>query len=111
MGKKINKRYVPPKELDCGLIRELYGSKNLSIAYNVVHGETKRHRQNLEKIYYVERGSGEVIIDDEVTEIVEGDLIEIPKNSWHHLKRKGKTLEVLVITCPNHSEEEVIFDE
>ena len=113
MIKKINKRDIEPKETSCGLLRELYASENLSIAHDIVLQDAKKHmHKKMEEIYYVEKGEGELVIGNEVLKIKEGDLIPIPKNTWHYLRRiKNKPLEVLVITYPKFDPKDVIFED
>jgi len=109
---KVSKSEIKPKRYSCGLLRELYSSENLSIAHNTVLGEARKHmHKKMEEIYYVEKGEGELVIEDEVLNIREGDLIPIPKNSWHYLKKiEGKPLEVLVITYPRYDPNDLILE-
>ncbi|MFH0987369.1 MAG: cupin domain-containing protein [Patescibacteria group bacterium] len=111
MTKKINKKDVKPKIDPCGLLRELCNSENVSIAHDTVLGTAKEHMHHqMEEIYYVEKGEGQLVIDKEILDITEGDLIPIPKNTWHYLKKiAGKNLEVLVITHPKYIPEDLIL--
>ncbi len=112
MIKKINKKDVEPKEDPCGLLRELYHSENLSISHDIVLGTAEKHmHKKMEEVYYVEKGDGQLIIGDEVLDIKEGDIISIPKNTWHFLKKlKDKPLEVLVITYPRYDPDDLILE-
>ena len=112
MVEKINKYEIKPKEDPCGLLRELYNSENLSIAHDTVLGEVRKHmHRKMEEVYYVEKGEGELVIDDKVLSIREGDIIPIPKGSWHYLKKlEGKPLEVLVITHPRYDPNDLILE-
>lgn len=111
MIKKINKRDVEPKEDPCGLLRELYGSENISIAHDIVLGTSQKHmHRQMEEIYYIEKGEGQLIVGEEILEMKTGDLVAIPKNTWHYLKKlKGKPLEVLVVTHPKYIPEDLIL--
>ena len=111
MVKKINKKDIKPKKDPCGLLRELYGSKNLSIAHDVVLGTAQKHmHRKMEEVYYVEKGEGQLVIGEETLDIKEGDIIPIPKNTWHYLKKiEGKNLEVLAITHPKYIPEDLIL--
>lgn len=113
MTNKINKYDVKPKEDPCGLLRELYASENLSIAHDIVLRDAKKHmHRKMEEIYYVEKGEGKLVVGNTVLDIKEGDLIPIPKNTWHYLRKiKNKSLEVLVITHPKYDPEDMIFEE
>ncbi len=106
--KKVNKCDPQPRVVSCGILRELYVSEGLSISHVIVSSETKEHmHRKMEEVYYVERGEGEVIIDNEVVEVRGGDLIAIPKNTWHRIKPYG-TMEILVITHPKFDENDVV---
>jgi len=113
MVKKINKKDIEPKKDPCGLLKELYSSKNVSIAHDIVLGTAQKHmHRKVEEIYYVEKGEGQIVIGEETLDIKEGDLIPIPKNTWHYLKKlEGKSLEVLVITHPKYIPEDLILAE
>lgn len=111
MNEKINKQDVKPKEGPCGLLRELYNSENLSIAHLIVLGEARKHmHKKMEEVYYIEKGVGKLVIDGKVLDIRRGDVVSIPKNTWHHLKKSGeRPLEVLVITSPRFDLNDVIL--
>ncbi|MFH1752313.1 MAG: cupin domain-containing protein [archaeon] len=112
MIKKINKLDVKPKEDPCGLLRELYNSKNLSIAHDIVTGESKTHlHKEMEEVYYIEKGEGQIVIGKETISIKEGDIIPIPKNTWHYLKKPEKILELIVITHPKFNPNDLILKE
>jgi len=107
---KVNKDDVEPIEDTCGSIRELYRSEKFSIAYVVLTGKAREHtHRKMEEVYYVEKGIGQLIINDSVTDLKEGDLVPIPKNSWHYLKNLGKEpLEVTVTNSPPFDRSDVI---
>lgn len=112
---KTSKYDVEPKEDPCGLMRELYNSDNLSIAHVVVLGKAREHlHKKMEEIYYVEKGKGQLIIGNDVLNVKEGDVIPIPKNTWHYLNKSnenGEKLEVLVISHPRYDPKDMIFKE
>ena len=112
MVEKISKDKIEPKEDPCGLLRELYSSENLSIAHDVVLGKARKHKHiKMEEVYYVEKGSGKLIIGDEVLSIKTGDLVAIPKNTLHYLKKENnKDFEVLVITYPKFDADDLIYE-
>jgi mannose-6-phosphate isomerase-like protein (cupin superfamily) len=109
---EVNKSEIKPKEDPCGLLRELYNSENLSIAHVIVQNESKKHmHKKMEEVYYVEKSEGELIIGDKILHIKEGDLIPIPKNTWHFLRKlKHKPLEILVITHPRFDPNDLILE-
>ena len=112
MVKKINKNDIEPKTDPCGQLRELYNSENLSIAHDIVTGTSGKHmHKKMEEVYYIERGEGQLIIGDEVLDIREGDIIPIPKNTWHYLKKiEDNPLEVLVVTYPKYDPDDLILE-
>ena len=109
--KKVSKYEVKPVRDPCGLLREFYSSANISIAHDTVTGEAEKHMHHvMEEYYYVERGHGQLMMGDEVLNINGGDLIAIPKNTWHALQAfEGVKLEVLVITHPKYDPRDVIL--
>ncbi len=111
--KKVSKYDVEPIKDPCGLLRELYSSPNLSIAHDTVTGEARKHmHRTMEEVYYVTRGRGQLVLGEDLLEIKEGDLIPLPKNIPHALKRiEGVELEVLVINHPKYNPNDVIFAE
>lgn len=113
MAKIIHLEDVQPSEDPCGLLRELYGSEKISIAHDIVLGEAEPHmHKKMEEVYYVTKGIGQIMIDEEVLDIKEGDLIPIPKNTWHYLRKiDEKDLEVLVITHPRYDPNDLILKE
>lgn len=113
MIEKISKSEVKPIESSCGLLRELYNSKDLSISHNIVSEKPRKHlHKKMEEIYYIEKGRGKVIIDEEILDVKKGDLVRVPKGAWHCLKKIGRgSLEVLVINNPKYDSTDVILEE
>ena len=113
MANIISKNKVQPHVDPCGLLRELYSSRNISIAHDTVIGEARPHMHNvMEEVYYVTKGRGEVVIGEEVFSIRKGDTIPIPKDTWHYLKpMQNNPLEVLVITHPKYDPNDLILKE
>lgn len=111
MVEKTSKRDVAPKRAPCGSLRELYNSESLSIAHVVVLGEAKRHmHRKTEEVYYVEKGEGQLFVGDKLLELMEGDVVSIPRNTPHFLKKpEGKHFEVLVITHPRFDPSDLIL--
>ena len=103
---------IKPEEDACGLLWNLHNSENLSIAYAEVAAPARRHKhQKMQEKYRIEKGEGQLFIGNKVLDISKGDVIKIPKNSWHYLKRvKRKPLEVLVITHPKYDPSDRIFE-
>ena len=112
MKEKINKDEIVPQQDACGLIRELYSSKHMTLAHVEVIGTARKHlHKMLEEIYYVTKGEGELLIEDRVIKIKEGDMIPIPKNTYHELRTiEGEPFEILFITYPQFTLDDVYFD-
>ena len=106
---KWNKNDLPAKDDTCGLICELYSSDNLSISHVKVTATSKKHKhKELEEIYYVTKGSGELHLGEKILKIQEGDVIPIPKNTYHEVRTlEDKPLEILVVTHPRFTLEDV----
>lgn len=96
----------------CGTIKELYKSEGMSLAYATVEGKAKSHKHNvMEEVYFVVKGQGYLTVDSNKHKIEEGDLVSIPKGSWHFLEsEKENALEVLVATHPKFNLEDVILE-
>ncbi|MFH1331675.1 MAG: cupin domain-containing protein [archaeon] len=97
----------------CGTIKELYKSEGMSLAYANVEGSAKKHKHHvMEEVYFVVKGQGYLTVDSDRHKIEEGDLVSIPKGSWHFLEsEKENPLEVLVATHPKFTLEDVILEE
>lgn len=109
----IHKDDVAPKSDACGLIRQLYSSRHLTIAHVEVVGVAKKHSHLImEEIYYVTKGSGELVLGDKVLKIKEGDTIPIPKNTAHQLRTvDGKPFDIIFVTYPRFDLSDVYFEE
>jgi len=102
---------VTPIDDECGQIRETYSSEKLSVAYVNLSGKAKRHQHKLmEEVYFVTRGEGFLTIGEERYKIERGDCVGIPKGQQHFLEVEKGNLEVLVITHPKFSREDVILE-
>jgi len=113
MQQKINKDEIFPKEDACGAIRELYRSDHLTLAHVEITGDAKPHlHRKMEEIYYVTKGEGELVIGDQVLKIREGDLIPIPKNTYHQLRKTDSDLfEIIFVTYPAFTMKDVYFED
>lgn len=111
MKLKVNKDDIPPQDDACGLIRPLYNSKYLTLAHVEVTHDARSHlHKELEEIYYVTKGEGEVIIGNKVLKVREGDLIPIPKNTYHQLRKTSpEPFEIIFVTYPAFTLKDVYF--
>lgn len=108
--KIVNLKDVKKFPDTCGFIRELYSSKNLSLAFVELNGKATRHKHNfLEEVYFIVEGNGYITIGDKKCVVAKGDTISIPKKTWHFLETKG-FLKVLVVTYPKFSQKDVIVE-
>ena len=105
--RKITIQDIKPIQDVCGQIFELYQSQNLGISIAVISGKSTPHlHKKMEEIYYVLEGSGQIYIENDVIDIKPGDLIEIPKNKYHHTKA-NKKIKIMVITHPKFDQGDV----
>ena len=97
----------------CGGIQDLYNSDNLSIAYVTNNGKAKSHmHKKLEEVYYITKGLGKITIGNDTFDIKPGDIIPIPKNTFHHLEKTSEVpVELLVVTYPKFDLNDVIEEE
>jgi len=106
-----NRSEMPIREEDvCGKLQEMYDSENLSIAYTTITKRTTPHKHlKMEEVYYVIKGKGKVRIGENITEIKQGDIIPIPKNTFHNIEEVESSVELLVVTYPTFDKNDVIF--
>jgi mannose-6-phosphate isomerase-like protein (cupin superfamily) len=81
-------------------------AESLSIQISEIPAGSKQpiHRHAPEQCYYIIRGSGLMIIDDETQEVGQGDAIYIPPNVAHGIKNTGDgVLEYLTANSPPFS--------
>ncbi len=108
--KVIQKNKVKTINDVCGVIKELYQSKDLGISVATISGKSVPHKhQKMEEIYLVIKGRGKITIGKESAKIKEGDLIPIPKNKFHFIETKPKeSIELVVATHPKFDPADVI---
>jgi mannose-6-phosphate isomerase-like protein (cupin superfamily) len=64
------------------------------------------HQHDPEQCYYIIRGKGLVIIEDETREVLAGDAVYIPPNAKHGIRNLGnELLEYLTANAPLFSKE------
>ena len=82
----------------CGWVKELLGPEfcdisNLNIAFITLDpgkvSEAHYHRQ-LEEVYYILEGTGEITVNNEQREISKGDIIYVPPKAVHTVLNNGK---------------------
>ena len=83
-------------------------TKNLSIqiSFVPVGSEQPIHAHGPEQCYYVIKGKGLVIIENETREVFPGDAVYIPSNKKHGIKNIGnEVLEYLTANSPVFTKE------
>ena len=111
MTEKINVEDVNPIDDPCGTLREVHSSENLSIAHVIVTEDAKPHlHKKTEEVYIVSKGKGKLVLGDKELDIGEKDVIPIPKNVVHYLKKiPDQPLELWVVTYPKYDPDDMIF--
>ncbi len=92
-------------------VRQLYSDSLTSSFVIFIKKEVKEHK-HLEHTEHVTVLEGEAImkVDGKSFKIKKGNLIFIPKNTWHYVKTTSKTpLKVLSIQAPNFDGKDRIF--
>ncbi len=97
---------------DGARIRELLHpareTMELKIRYSLAYGlvqvnqSTKSHRlKTSSEVYFILKGQGKLVVDEEAVEVKVGDAIYVPPNATQHVVNTGdKNLEYLVIVDP-----------
>ena len=103
--KIINEKDAESIDALCGPLKELYMSKNISLAIAVIKAGKEAHLHKhleLEEVYYVQQGEGKIKVGDEIYKIKPGDTFAIdPKNSPHKaMNPYKKDLKILVVCNP-----------
>jgi mannose-6-phosphate isomerase-like protein (cupin superfamily) len=83
-------------------------SRNLSIQVSEVPvgSEQPVHAHEPEQCYYIIRGKGLMIIEDEIREVVPGDAVHILPNKKHGIKNTGnEVLQYLTANSPCFTKE------
>ena len=94
----------------CGRLKELYSSKNLNLAYTIIEEGFKEHKhEKKEEVYFVVKGKGKIKIGDEIADIKEGDVVEIPIGKYHSIISVEETIELMAVTHPGHDESDVFY--
>lgn len=91
-------------------IRDVFTEKNMPIDFvigelNGFHGSFVNNKNT--KYYFIIQGNAIVRIDDEETEVEEGDFILIPVNSKHSIE--GKVKFAIICTPPFDANSEQII--
>ncbi len=105
-----NIKDIDAKEDACGKLKELYNSKNLSLAYAKIKEDAIPHKHlEMEEVYYVLKGIAEIQIGDKTYKIKKGDIFSIPKGEYHYIKNIEKTIKLIVVTNPGFNPNDVLY--
>lgn len=70
-----------------------------------------KHENHIENVYVTE-GYGDFLLGDSIYKIKKGDLIVVPKNTWHGVKvNSKKTMKVISIQSPEFIGNDRVFKE
>lgn len=89
----------------CGPLKELYTSRELSLATVIIRAGKEAHlhkHPSLEEVYYVMSGKGKMKVENKVYEIKQGDTFPIhPKDAPHKaLNPYEEDMKILVVCNP-----------
>lgn len=98
----------------CELLHPKKHDHHVDIPYSIAHAilkpgeESQPHRlKTSTEIYFILKGMGLMHLNDETTEVQEGNIIVIPPGAKQHIKNIGKdTLEFLCIVSPPWNKED-----
>jgi mannose-6-phosphate isomerase-like protein (cupin superfamily) len=104
------------KNITCGIMRKLTGSKDFSgmdFVHVTIRDSTKQHyHKKLTEVYYVLKGSINITVDGKTERLKPGQMIMIfPKTKHKATKTSKEDAEILVVCCPPWSEEDEILSE
>lgn len=57
------------------------------------------HHHVMEEVYHVVSGTGLMMVEDEIQQLVPGDTVVIAADEWHNIKNNGEEELLLVVTC------------
>ncbi|MEM6819113.1 MAG: cupin domain-containing protein [Pseudomonadota bacterium] len=57
------------------------------------------HHHVIEEVYHVVSGTGLMMVEDELQQLVPGDTVVIAADEWHNIKNNGDEELLLVVTC------------
>lgn len=106
----IKQSEVEPQKDSNYEVRPLYSAKEFGVSHITVLGTVGKHlHKEHEEVFIITKGSGIIGIGEEEREVKEGDVIPIPKNTWHYVKVKDKPFEIIEVTSPQFDSKDMIF--
>ena len=108
---KISKKKIKTFHDSCGTIREIFSCKDFSISHVIVERGTKEHKHNfMKEFYYIEKGRGNVFIDNKLVKVEKGDFVIIPTGKWHKIVPEC-TMHIIVFNLPKFNRADMIYKE
>ena len=97
---------------DGSTIREYFhtGLQSLAEASLDAGAATQRHyHARSEEIYLILEGGGELEVDGERRQVVPGDAVLIPPQSWHELTAAADGVRILCCCVPPYADDDTFF--
>ncbi len=105
-----NRSDIKPIQDACEQLQEMYNSKNLSISYATITNKSKTHKHlKMEEVYYIVKGKGKIKIGENIFDIKPGDIIPIPKKTYHNTESVESPIELIVVTYPKYIKNDLIY--
>lgn len=105
-----NRKDVKTIEDACEKLQEMYNSKNLSVSYATITNKARLHKHiKTEEVYYVVGGKGKLNIGGKLFDIKAGDIIPIPKNTYHGVEVVEMPVDIVVVTHPRFDKNDLIY--
>jgi len=103
--KIVNEKDVKAIEDLCGPLKELYMSEEISLATVVIKAGKEAHMHkhpDLEEVYYVMSGKGQMEVDGKVYDIKSGDTYAVePKDAPHKaINPYEEDMKIMVVCNP-----------
>jgi len=110
MNRIRNRKSIPVTKDACERLQELYHSKNISVSYATITNKTQAHKhKKTEELYYIVKGHGTMRIGTNLVKIREGDIIPIPKSTYHAIENVALPIEIVVVTHPRWTRKDQIL--
>jgi len=105
----INISNIKSIEDTCGSLKELYNSENISLSLaTITHDATPHKHHETEEVYYILNGQAEIDLDGQQRSVKTGDIVPIPKDTYHHICNIQQPIRVIVVTHPRFNPQDVI---
>ena len=96
------------------LVLEIEKNSDYSLAYGelAVGERNKKHKIEMQEIYYIIQGQGKMIVDNQEETIEKGDIITIPTNAIQQMINTGRLILkfLMIVNPPYNPEREEILE-